>query len=163
MEVVGSSPASPTGSATALVVPRVVSTGPTVAGVTSRIDELVAAARRRIQRVEPQAAYRLQQDGALLVDTRPVEQRLRFGEIPGALVIDRNVLEWRLDPTSDHRHPVVAEGYPFAIVVVCQEGYSSSLAAATLVELGVPAVHDLAGGFAAWAAAGLPVEAACVG
>jgi len=95
--------------------------------------------------------------GALLVDTRPLEQRRRDGEIPGALVIDRNVLEWRLDPTSPHR--IAAMQYAEqAVVIVCNEGYSSSLAAATLRRLGVRNATDLDGGFQAWRAAGLPVE-----
>jgi len=95
-------------------------------------------------------------EGGLLVDTRPVEQRRRDGEVPGALVIDRNVLEWRLDPASAHRVPNVA-GYDQPIVVMCDEGYSSSLAAASLQDLGLVGATDLEGGFQAWAAAGLPV------
>lgn len=85
-----------------------------------------------------------------------MEQRARDGEIPGALVIDRNVLEWRLDPTSPHRVPEVT-GPEQEVIVVCNEGYSSSLAAATLRRLGMARATDLAGGFQAWAAAGLPV------
>jgi rhodanese-related sulfurtransferase len=125
----------------------------------SAIDDLLAAARRRISIVDAHAAADLQRQGALLVDTRPVAQRREHGEVPGAVVIERNVLEWRLDPTSAHRHPaVIAHHGP--IVVFCQQGYSSSLAVATLVELGVPDVHDLGGGFEAWSAAGLPVARA---
>lgn len=123
--------------------------------VTSSIDRHLEVARDRISVVDPPVAAEMRNSGALLVDTRPLEQRLTFGEIPGSVVIDRNVLEWRLDPTSPHRHPAVI-GHAGAIVVFCQEGYSSSLAVASLVDIGVPDVHDLAGGFTAWAAAGLP-------
>jgi rhodanese-related sulfurtransferase len=93
-----------------------------------------------------------------VVDTRPVEQRRRDGEIPGALIIDRNVLEWRLDPASPHRHLAVTDDYDRTVVVVCNEGYSSSLAAATLQELGLCNATDLVGGFQAWLAAGFPVQ-----
>jgi rhodanese-related sulfurtransferase len=120
------------------------------------VDEVLAACRARITRVRPADARRLQAAGGLLVDIRPIEQRRRFGEVPGALVIDRNVLEWRLDPTGAHRHPEAGPpGRP--VVVFCQEGFASSLAADSLRLLGVRAVSDLEGGFGAWAAAGLPV------
>ena len=87
---------------------------------------------------------------------RPVAQRLEHGAIPGSTTIDRNVLEWRLDPTSPNRLPIVDE-HDGPIVVYCQQGYSSSFAVANLVDLGLTDVHDLTGGFDAWAAAGLPV------
>lgn len=119
------------------------------------IDELLAAARARLERLDPHAAHRAQAAGALLVDIRPVAQRTAYGEIPGALVVDRNVLEWRLDPRSDARLPV-ADRYDLPVILVCQEGYSSSLAAATLQDLGLYRATDLIGGFAAWQAAGLP-------
>jgi rhodanese-related sulfurtransferase len=125
--------------------------------MTSAIERHLEEVRRGISILTPDAAAELRSRGALLVDTRPVAQRDEFGQIPGAIVIERNVLEWRLDPTSDHRHPAVAEHHG-PIVVFCQEGYSSSLAVASLAALGVPDVHDLAGGFAAWSAGGLPVE-----
>jgi len=96
-------------------------------------------------------------EGGLLVDTRPEAQRVRDGAVPGALVIERNVLEWRLDPASDHRIPEVT-GYDQAIVVMCSEGYSSSLAAAALQDVGLVRATDLEGGFQAWAASGLPVR-----
>ena len=118
---------------------------------------MLAAARARLVRVSPAEAAQLVADGGLLVDTRPVEQRRREGEVPGALVIDRNVLEWRLDPASDHRIPEVT-GYDQAIVVMCSEGYSSSLAAAALQDVGLVRATDLEGGFQAWAASGLPVR-----
>jgi rhodanese-related sulfurtransferase len=92
----------------------------------------------------------------VLVDTRPVEQRRRDGTIPGALVIDRNVLEWRLDPSSAHRSPLVSESQ--RVIVLCNEGYSSSLAAATLQRLGRADATDVVGGFQNWIASGLPVE-----
>lgn len=103
--------------------------------------------------LDAEAAAAARAAGALFVDTRPRAQREEFGEIPGAIVIERNVLEWRLDPTSAHRHPEAAR-HRGAIVVFCQAGFASSLAVASLVKLGVVDVHDLAGGFAAWAAAG---------
>jgi rhodanese-related sulfurtransferase len=120
------------------------------------IDRVLAAARARLTRVGPLDAARVMTEGGLVVDTRPEAQRRRDGEVPGALVIDRNVLEWRLDPASEHRVPEVT-GYDQAIVVMCNEGYSSSLAAAGLQELGLVRATDLEGGFQAWAAAGLPV------
>jgi rhodanese-related sulfurtransferase len=122
------------------------------------IDELLAAARARLRRLEaPQAAAAAEQ-GALLVDTRPAAQRAEFGEIPGALLIERNHLEWRLDPASDARIPE-ATSHDVAIVVICQAGYSSSLAAASLQDIGLHRATDLVGGFEAWAAAGLPIAA----
>ncbi len=94
--------------------------------------------------------------GALLIDTRPLEQRQRDGSIPGALVIDRNVLEWRLDPTSPHHIPELTDTEQ-VVMVICNEGYSSSLAAATLQSVGLRHATDVTGGFQAWRAAGLPV------
>ncbi len=119
------------------------------------IDELLAAARDRLERVDASAAVTAQRDGALLVDIRPVAQRLASGVIPGALVIERNVLEWRLDPASDARLPV-ADSYDRRIVLYCQSGYASSLAAASLQDLGLVGATDLIGGIEAWQAAGLP-------
>ena len=123
------------------------------------IDDVLAAARARLRRLDPRAAAAAQAAGALLIDIRPVEVRRRDGEVPGALIVDRNVLEWRLDPASPHR---VAEssGYDQAIVVLCTEGYASSLAAVALQDLGLANATDLAGGFLAWTAAGLPVRRA---
>jgi rhodanese-related sulfurtransferase len=120
------------------------------------VEELLEHVRSRIDRVEPVEGRRRLGAGALLIDTRPAEQRNRDGEIPGALVVDRNVLEWRLDPASPDRLPEVT-GYDLEIVVVCNEGYSSSLVADTLRTLGHPRAVDVIGGFVAWAAAGLPV------
>jgi rhodanese-related sulfurtransferase len=119
------------------------------------VDELLADARSRITRVTPhEAAVRIAA-GGLLVDTRPEAQRRREGEVPGALVVERNVLEWRLDPASDARLPE-ATGYDVDVIVLCSEGYSSSLAADSLRSLGLHRATDVVGGFAAWSAAGLP-------
>jgi rhodanese-related sulfurtransferase len=123
------------------------------------IDQLLEDARARLRRVDPLEAAAAVHAGALLVDTRPVEQRRRDGEIPGALLIDRNVLEWRLDPASDARIPEATDHHR-TVIVVCNEGYASSLAAATLQDLGLVNATDLDGGFQAWRAAGLPVQAA---
>lgn len=117
------------------------------------VDELLADARSRLERLTPHAAARAADSDALLVDIRPAWQRQRDGEIAGALIVERNHLEWRLHPQSPAR---VAEAQPGQRwIVVCEEGYSSSLAADALNSLGVPA-SDLDGGFRAWAAAGLP-------
>ena len=112
----------------------------------SAIDIMLARARAQLDRVPPEALSAEVVAGALVVDTRPLEQRQRDGDLPGAIVIDRNVLEWRLDPTSPHRIPEVT-GPDQRIIVVCNEGYSSSLAAATLRHLGLHRATDLAGGF----------------
>ncbi|TFV76665.1 rhodanese-like domain-containing protein [Blastococcus sp. CT_GayMR19] len=119
------------------------------------VDELLARVRGRIERVEPAVAWSRLAAGALLVDTRPSEQRDRDGEVPGAVVIDRNVLEWRLDPAGPDRLPEVT-GYDLEVLVLCNEGYSSSLVADTLRTLGLTRAVDVIGGFVAWAAAGLP-------
>ena len=97
----------------------------------------------------------------MLVDIRPAAQRAAEGEIPGALIVERNVLEWRFDPASDARLPQAS--YDLRVVVVCSEGYTSSLAAAALQDLGVRHATDLDGGFLAWQAAGLPVVSAAPG
>ena len=120
------------------------------------IDELLAAARARLDRVGPEQARTAVQAGALLVDIRPAAQRAAEGEVPGALIIERNVLEWRLDPASDARLPQAGR-YDLPVIVMCSEGYTSSLAASSLHDLGLTAATDLAGGFRAWVAAGLPV------
>jgi len=124
----------------------------------SRIDEMLATARDGLRRVGPGEAAALAGDGGILVDIRPAAQRARDGEIPGAAIIERNVLEWRLDPTSPARLSAVDESYYHRpLVIVCDEGYASSFAAASLQALGLLGATDLAGGFQAWAAAGLPV------
>jgi len=113
------------------------------------IDELLANARAGLDRVDPKDLDEAQEDGALVVDTRTGEQRDRDGELPGALVIDRTVLEWRLAPSSPYRSVDVEPDQQ--VILVCTEGYSSSLAAATLQELGVNAT-DVVGGYRAWRA-----------
>jgi rhodanese-related sulfurtransferase len=125
--------------------------------VSKPIDELLEDARRRLQRVDAEQAAAAVGRGALLVDTRPVAQRERDGEIPGAVIVDRNVLEWRLDPASAHRIAEMRD-HDQHVIVVCNEGFASSLAAATLQELGLHNATDLIGGFQAWRAAGLPVR-----
>jgi rhodanese-related sulfurtransferase len=122
------------------------------------VQELLDRARRRLVRVEPEQAARELAEGALLVDIRPSEQRVQ-GEIPGATVIDRNVLEWRLDPASRWRIPEVTS-HDVRLIVICNEGYSSSLVAAELQELGLVNATDVIGGFGAWKAAGLPIKRA---
>lgn len=120
-------------------------------------DRLLENARRRYQRVTASQAAAELAGGALLVDTRTAEQRALEGDIPGALTIDRTVLEWRLDPTGPYRIPEVTST-DARIIVICAEGYSSSLAAASLQDLGLTNVTDVIGGFEAWKADGLPVE-----
>src|SRR5580704_12224828 len=109
------------------------------------IDEVLAGARTSLERLGPRDAALAQEQGALLVDIRPEINRVIEGLIPGALVIDRNVLEWRLDPASDARRPEAS--YDAWIVLFCNEGYASSLAAASLQALGIWRATDLAGGF----------------
>lgn len=120
------------------------------------IDEVLAHARSTIRRLLPQEALAAIESGATLVDIRPQAQRLAEGEVPGALVIERNVLEWRLDPASDAR--IDRAEYDLEVIVMCSEGYTSSLAAASLQSLGLTRVADLDGGFVAWKAAGLPTR-----
>lgn len=122
----------------------------------SAIDRLLGDRRALLERLTPGEALAAQREGALLVDTRPAVNRESEGEIPGALVIDRNVLEWRLDPTSPDRVPE-ADSADRRIVLFCNEGYASSLAAVQLQELGLHRATDLIGGFRAWRGQGLPV------
>ena len=119
------------------------------------LDELLDRARGDLVRVEPEQAAAELADGALLVDIRPADQRSSGGDIPGATVIDRNVLEWRLAPASQWRIAAITSPET-RVIVLCSQGYSSSLAAATLRELGLVNVTDVVGGFEAWQAAGLP-------
>ncbi len=119
------------------------------------IDAVLARARARLARLSPAQARAAVDRGAVLVDIRPAAQRAAEGEIPGAMIVERNVLEWRFDPASEARLP--AASYDLQVIVVCSEGYTSSLAAAALQELGVHLATDLDGGFQAWQAAGLPV------
>ncbi|TDB76383.1 rhodanese-like domain-containing protein [Actinomadura sp. KC216] len=138
------------------MVTRVLETRAPDARPPRTIDEVLADARARLQRLSPEAAYDRWREGALLVDIRPAAQRADEGEVPGALVIERNVLEWRLDPASGARIPQ-ATGHDVRVIVLCSEGYTSSLAAAALQDLGLVHATDVAGGFHAWRAAGLPV------
>ncbi|MFZ3597397.1 rhodanese-like domain-containing protein [Streptomyces sp. BH104] len=124
------------------------------------IDDHLERVRSGLDRVEARDAFDAASHGeALLVDIRYAELRERDGLIPGALVVERNELEWRLDPRGSHRAPE-ATGHDLRVVVVCNEGYASSLAAASLHQLGLHRATDLVGGFQAWRAAGLPVTEA---
>ena len=116
---------------------------------TAAIDVLLEDSRRGLDRVQPADLAAELAAGALVIDTRPIDQRDRDGDLPGALIIDRNVLEWRLDPSCPHHVPE-ASNTDCRIIVVCNEGYSSSLAAATLRRLGLAHATDLIGGFQAW-------------
>lgn len=112
------------------------------------IDDYLEEARARFARVSPEDLEDAMSAGALVVDIRPEANRRREGELPGAVIIERNVLEWRLAPSSDARSIEVEPGR--SVIVVCNEGYQSSLAAATLIDLGVDGATDLIGGFRAW-------------
>ena len=119
------------------------------------IDELLAQARGQLQRLDPAGALEAMGSGATLIDIRSDTQIAEDGVIVGALVIARNVLEWRLDPACEHRH-ARAPGLDDHVILVCNEGYQSSLAAVTLQHLGFARATDVEGGFQAWRAAGLP-------
>ncbi|MGK5530017.1 rhodanese-like domain-containing protein [Streptomyces sp. URMC 129] len=120
------------------------------------IDAHLAAVRETFERLDPHQAHAAAEHGAVLVDTRPAFQRAASGTIPGALVIERNHLEWRCDPASGASVPE-ATGTDVRWIVFCDEGYASSLAAASLRSIGLRNATDLAGGFQAWRRAGLPV------
>ena len=119
----------------------------------SRIDLLLSAARARLHRLTPQEALTAVEAGAVVVDIRPAAQRAEYGELPGALVVERNVLEWRFDPTSEAALRIADDD--LEVVVLCQEGYTSSLAAAALQDVGVRRATDVIGGYAAWLADGV--------
>jgi rhodanese-related sulfurtransferase len=119
------------------------------------VEELLSTARRELTRVSPQEAHEAMLDGAKLIDIRSDGQRVSDGLIPGAAVVPRNVLEWRLDPRCEHRDPELARPNQ-RLILICHEGYQSSLAAATVRRFGVDAT-DVVGGFKAWRDAGLPV------
>lgn len=128
--------------------------------MSAGIDELLERVRAGYERVEPREAYEAARvGGALLVDIRYAALRDRDGLVPGALVVERNELEWRLDPRGSHRLPE-ATSHDLRIVVICNEGYASSLAAESLHRLGLHRATDLVGGFQAWREAGLPVVSA---
>jgi rhodanese-related sulfurtransferase len=118
------------------------------------IDEILVAARARMRRLTPAEAFEEFCAGATLIDIRPAGQRAAVGEIPGSVVVERNHLEWRFDPASEARLPWVT-GYELRPIVICEEGYTSSLAAAALQDIGLDAT-DVIGGYIAWEAAGLP-------
>lgn len=120
------------------------------------VEDLLAEARSQIDRLPPAEAWEAAADGSLLIDIRPLEQRRRDGLVPGATVVERNVLEWRLDPEGAHRDPDLART-DCRLILICDEGYQSSLAAATLRRFGID-VCDVIGGVQAWAAAGLPLH-----
>src|SRR4051812_39800999 len=122
----------------------------------SGVDTALERARARLDRLRPEQAWEELASGALLVDTRTEAQRARQGNLPGALVIDRTVLEWRLDPTSEARIPE-AGGPELRVIVICRQGYSSSFAAESLRRVGLRRATDVIGGVEAWLAAGLPV------
>ena len=134
------------------------SSSPTVRGTPAgarSIEEILAAARSRLARLTPKQAFAEFGAGATLIDIRPAAQRAAEGEVPGSVVIERNHLEWRLDPASESRLPWVT-GYGLRPIVICAEGYTSSLAAAALQDLGLARATDVAGGYRAWREAGLP-------
>jgi rhodanese-related sulfurtransferase len=120
------------------------------------VEELLAGAAAEIDRLSPAEAHEATQAGDLLIDIRPLEQRRRDGLVPGAAIVDRNVLEWRLDPEGDHRDPALARR-DRRIILICDEGYQSVLAAATLRRFGLESC-DVIGGVQDWMAAGLPLE-----
>jgi rhodanese-related sulfurtransferase/mannose-6-phosphate isomerase-like protein (cupin superfamily) len=122
------------------------------------IEQMLASARARLRRLSPKEAFEAAVAGAVMVDIRPAAQRASEGRIAGALEVERNVLEWRFDPTSSARLPV-ATNHDLEIIVFCSEGYTSSLAASALQELGLWRATDIIGGFQAWRAAGLPLVA----
>jgi rhodanese-related sulfurtransferase len=126
------------------------------------IDEILDSARARLVRLTPREAFAEQAAGGILIDIRPASQRARQGEIPGSTIVERNHLEWRLDPCSDARLPWVT-GYDHRIIVVCEDGYTSSLAAAALLDLGLYRATDMIGGFRVWVAEGLPSAPAVAG
>jgi rhodanese-related sulfurtransferase len=121
------------------------------------ISGALTRARSRLDRLDPAEAYQAVRAGALLVDIRPEQTRAIEGGVPGALVVDRNELEWRLDPDSDACLPVA--DYDLHVILICNEGYASSLAAASLQQLGLHRATDLVGGYRAWRAAGFPTTA----
>jgi rhodanese-related sulfurtransferase len=123
------------------------------------VEQLLAAARAQLERLTPDQAHAAMREGAHLVDIRSDSQRASDGVIPGARFVSRNVLEWRLDPGCPHCDPFLAH-VENPLVLICDEGYQSSLAAATVRRFGQRAVTDVVGGFQAWRAAGLPVQPA---
>lgn len=126
------------------------------------IDEVLAAAQARLERLTPAQAHERSRQGWLIVDTRSADDRREHGVIPGSVHAPLSVLEWRVDPTSGHQEPLVA-GREDRLILVCADGYSSSLAALRLWEIGFTATTDVIGGMSAWIAAGLPVSGGAAG
>jgi rhodanese-related sulfurtransferase len=121
------------------------------------IEQILSAARARLRRLFPDEAYEaVAKAEAILIDIRPEGQRAIEGRIPGALIVERNVLEWRFDPVSSSRLPIAID-HDLQVIVFCSEGYTSSLAAAALQDLGLWRATDVVGGFHAWRATGLPI------
>ncbi len=123
------------------------------------VNDLLASSRSRIERLEPQAVLAAVRDGAVVIDTRCAEQRRETGIIPGSVHVPLSVLYWRLDPASGFEDPSLTDP-DRQVILVCAHGYSSSIAAATLRDLGFSRASDIDGGFEAWQAAGLPIESA---
>jgi rhodanese-related sulfurtransferase len=126
-------------------------------GHAATIGALLDAARANLDRLEPAAAHAAAASGALIVDTRCAEARRASGVIPGSVHVPLSVLFWRLDPTSGHDDKALSDP-ALQVILVCADGYSSSLAAATLRDLGFSRATDVVGGFNGWVAAGLPIE-----
>lgn len=122
----------------------------------ARADDLLADARRAIDRLTPSEVNELLREGATVIDIRPAHQRERDGLVEGAIVIERNVFEWRCDPQGAHRDPRIGDT-DRPIVVVCNQGYQSSLAAANLAAMGYERAADMIGGLERWRADGLPM------
>ena len=121
------------------------------------IEQMLSAARARLRRLSPEEANKaVEKTEAILVDIRPEGQRAIEGSIPGALIVERNVLEWRFDPASSARLPIATD-HDLQVIVFCSEGYTSSLAAASLQDLGLWRATDMVNGFQAWRTAGLPI------
>ena len=118
------------------------------------IEQVLAAARQRLVRLPPDEAELASRNGAVVVDIRPAAQRASEGELAGALVIERNVLEWRFDPASEASLDIA--DHDLQVIVLCSEGYTSSLAAAALQDLGIHRATDVIGGYAAWRESGVP-------
>jgi rhodanese-related sulfurtransferase len=127
--------------------------------VSTTAEQLLAAARAQLERLTPDQAHAAMREGAQLIDIRSDSQRASDGVIPGAWFVARNVLEWRLDPRCPHCDPLLAH-VENPLILICDEGYQSSLAAATVRRFGQRPVTDVVGGFQAWRAAGLPLQPA---
>ena len=123
------------------------------------IRDILLQARTRYVRLEPESAHAAMTAGALLIDIRDSDQRRRDGTIPGALIIDRTVLEWRVDPDSGATRAAIPD-LSTPLILICNQGYSSSLAVGSLLDLGATNVTDVSGGVEAWRAAGLPIQPA---